>query len=122
MHQLETLMAQKFHNGGRTYAVGKAETDGELAARLAAGRARDARLDPDFNAKAPMYRTAAVRGHVVTNGGAGDLEEGTIVGVRFRLMAYNAMRRIDEPVFTVTLQNGRVWGDLYASALCNFVL
>ena len=115
-------MAQKFHNGGRTYAVGQAETGGELAARLAVARERDARPDPDFNAKAPMYRTATVRGHVVTDGATGDLEAGTIVGVRFRFMARNAMRRIDEPVFTVTLQGGRVWGDLYASALCNFVL
>lgn len=29
-------MSQKFHNGGRTYRVGKPETDAELAARLAA--------------------------------------------------------------------------------------
>jgi len=35
-------MSQKFHNAGRTYAVGPAESDGALAARLAKSRARDA--------------------------------------------------------------------------------
>lgn len=34
-------MGQEFHNGGRTYAVGQAETDAELAARLAVARERD---------------------------------------------------------------------------------
>lgn len=34
-------MSQKFHNGGRTYRPGKAETDAELAARLARARQAD---------------------------------------------------------------------------------
>lgn len=40
-------MSQKFHNAGRTYAVGKAETDAELARRLARARVRDAMAEGD---------------------------------------------------------------------------
>lgn len=72
--------------------------------------------------RASFYRTARVRGHIFTHNGADDLPAGEIVGVRFCRMAYNAMYRRTEPVYTVTLQGGRVYGDLYENALTGFGL
>lgn len=72
--------------------------------------------------KAHLYRTAAIKGHIVTHNGEHDLPAGTIVGVRFRCMAHNAMFKRDEPVYNVTLADGSYWGDLYESALTGFVL
>lgn len=72
--------------------------------------------------KAGLYRTAIVRGHIVTHNGEHALTEGTVVGVRMRCIARNAMFRRDEPVYSVTLADGSYWGDLYQSALTDFVL
>ena len=41
-------MGNGWKNGGRTYAVGKPETDAELAARLAAARERDTAAEVEF--------------------------------------------------------------------------
>lgn len=72
--------------------------------------------------KATLYRTAAIKAHIVTHNGEHDLPAGTIVGVRFRCMARNAMYRRTEPVYSITLADGSYWGDLYQTALTGFVL
>jgi hypothetical protein len=72
--------------------------------------------------KAALYRTAVVKGHIFTHNGEQDIAEGTIVAVSFRCMARNQMYKREEPVYSVTLQGGKYWGDLYESALCDFVL
>ena len=72
--------------------------------------------------KAACYRTAIVARHVVTDARRRDLPAGEIVGVRFRFMAWNDLRREREPVYAITRQDGAYWGDLYANCLRDFVL
>jgi len=72
--------------------------------------------------KAALYRTAVVKGHIFTHNGEQDLPAGTIVGVAFLCLARNQMFKRYEPIYTVTLQGGQHWGNLYESALTDFVL
>lgn len=69
-----------------------------------------------------MYKTAVVAKHVYTHNGENDLCKGTIVGVKYRFDAVNKLYNRTEAVFTVTLQGGKIWGDVYASVLDDFVL
>ena len=71
---------------------------------------------------ASLYRTAIVRGHIVTHNGEHDLPAGTVVAVKLRCIARNPMYRRNEPVYSVTLADGSYWGDLYENALTGFVL
>ena len=72
--------------------------------------------------KYEMYKTAKIATHVFTNDGRHDLPAGEIVGVQYRTTAYCSTRRRYEPVYTVTLQDNSVWGDMYAAHLTRFVL
>lgn len=72
--------------------------------------------------KAALYRTAVIARDIFTHNGEDDLQAGTIVGVRYRCTAWNAMYRRGEDVYTVTLQGGRVYGDMYENCLREFVL
>jgi len=72
--------------------------------------------------KYPLFKTAVVAQSVFTENGTADLPEGTIVGVTFDAVRRNAMFRRDEPVYAITLQDGRMWGYLFGHALTDFVL
>jgi len=72
--------------------------------------------------KYETYKTAEIASHIFTHNGERDLPAGEIVGVQYRTTAYCAMRRRQEPVYTVTLQDKTVWGDMYAAHLARFVL
>lgn len=71
--------------------------------------------------KYQLFRTARVPAHVFTANGENDIPAGAIVGVKFRCIARNQMRRREEPVYSVTV-NGQFWGDMYASGLDHFTL
>lgn len=104
-------MSKGWKNGGRTYGYQPAAMEREAIA-----------ADAVTAAKAACYRTAIVARHVVTDGGAADLPAGEVVGVRFRFMAWNQVRRAVEPVYAVTRQGGAPWGDMYGNCLRDFVL
>jgi hypothetical protein len=72
-------------------------------------------------AKYELFRTARIDTHVFTQDGAADLEKGQYVAVSFLRHAWNAMRRRQEPVYTVTV-GGHIWGYVFANALTDFVL
>lgn len=71
--------------------------------------------------KYELFRTARINTHVFTENGVDDLQEGQYVAVQFLRHAWNAMRRRQEPVYSVTI-GGKVWGYMFANALGNFVL
>ena len=71
--------------------------------------------------KYELFATARIARHMFTENGERDLPEGECVGVKYRLTARNQLYRRDEPVFTVS-HNGQMWGDVYANALCDFIL
>jgi hypothetical protein len=71
--------------------------------------------------KYELFKTAKVNTHVFTENGETDLEKGQYVAVQFLRHAYNAMRRRQEPVYSVTT-GGKVWGYMFANALSEFVL
>lgn len=73
--------------------------------------------------KYKSFRTAQVNGGVLTHNGENDIEDGTIVGVRFLEMKHNPVYQREEPLYTITLQNGIVHPcNLFGSSLKNFVL
>lgn len=72
--------------------------------------------------KYELFKTAIINNHFFTHNGEFDLTKGTVVGIKFRCIAPNKLYRRDEPVYSVILQNGLFYGDLYANALTNFVL
>lgn len=71
--------------------------------------------------KYELFKTAKVNTNVFTENGEADLEKGQYVAVSFMRHAYNAMRRRQEPVYSVTV-GGKVWGYMFANALTDFVL
>ena len=72
--------------------------------------------------KNELFKTAVTRSHIFTDSGARDIPADTVVGVRYRCQAFNALRKKMESVYSVTLQDGTAWGDMYATNLTNFVL
>lgn len=82
-------------------------------------------FDPTDFARNPrkyeLFRTARVNSRVFTENGESDLEQGQYVAVSHFRNAWNALRRREEPVYSITA-NGKVWGYMYASALADFVL
>lgn len=74
-----------------------------------------------YPTKYELFKTAKIGTHVFTENGEHDLEPGQYVGVQFLRHAWNAMRRRQEPIYTVTA-NGTVWGCLFGNALTDFVL
>ena len=72
--------------------------------------------------KYELFKTAIINTNLLTHNGDFDLTKGTIVGIKFRCIAPNKLYRRNEPVYSVTLQNGLFWGDVYANSLTNFVL
>jgi hypothetical protein len=72
-------------------------------------------------AKYELFRTARIDTHVFTQDGSADLEKGQYVAVSFLRHAWNALRRRQEPVYSVTV-GGQVWGYVFANALTDFVL
>ena len=72
--------------------------------------------------KYQLFSTARINGHVFTENGGNDIPADTVVGIKYRCDAFNALRRKHEPVYTVTLQDGSVWGDMYGNNLYGFVL
>ena len=73
--------------------------------------------------KYPLFRTAVIKSDIHTHNGENDLPARLVVGVSHRFDAYNATFRRMEPVYRITLPNGKRYGaDLYGSALTDFVL
>ena len=71
--------------------------------------------------KYELFQTARVAQHVLTADGAADLEQGRYVAIKYFRTAWNALRRREEPVYSVTV-DGKIWGYLYGNALADFVL
>ena len=68
-----------------------------------------------------LFKTARISSSIITRDGEDDLEVGQFVAVSYLRSAWNQLRRREEPVYTITT-GGKVWGCLYANALCEFVL
>lgn len=71
--------------------------------------------------KYTLFATARVAQTVFTENGADDLEAGQYVAVRYFRTAWNAMRRREEPVYSI-ITGGKVWGMMYANNLTDFCL
>lgn len=72
--------------------------------------------------KNELFKTAVTRAHIFTESAARDIPANTVVAVRYRCRAFNALRKEMDSIYSVTLQNGTAWGDMYATNLTNFVL
>ena len=71
-------------------------------------------------AKYQQFRGAVIASRIFTENGEDDLEQGQPVAITYFRTAWNAMRRRDEPIYSVTA-NGKVWGMVYGNVLADFV-